>query len=221
MTTQTAKTARTSKQKKNKFVIPRYLAPTKTGFPKQLKIRHRYVESFVLTTGAGLFGTYQFSANGMYDPNITGTGHQPMYFDQLAALYNHYTVLRSKIQIRVSNGTSAIQLCGLYVEDDTTKTPTTAQGCVEQSSSVSRLLSPSGVEGALIMSKSWDAVQMFGPSPLSNDNLQGGPSGNPVEQSYFTFFTQDVAASNIVTAAVTVVIEYDAVWDELILIGQS
>lgn len=217
MTTQTAKTARTqkSRQSKSKFGIPRYLAGTKTGFPKQLKIKHRYVESFVLSTSAGLLGTYQFSCNGLYDPNITGTGHQPMYFDQLAAIYNHYTVLKSTCKVRVTNGVSSVQLIGCYIEDDTSITSANAQACNEQSSAVTRILSPAGVEGALNFSKSWDSVQAFGPGTLANDNLQGTSSSNPTEQQYFTLFIQDVAATNIVNAAFTVVIEYETLWDEL------
>ena len=30
--------------------------------------------------------------NSLFDPDQTGTGHQPYYFDQFAALYNRYTV---------------------------------------------------------------------------------------------------------------------------------
>jgi len=204
-----------AKSRKSKFGVPRYISPTRTGFPKQLRLKHRYVESIVLTTGTGLLGTYQFSVNGLYDPNITGTGHQPMYFDQLAAIYNHYTVVKSKISVKCTSGVSGVQLIGCYIEDDTTITPTSAQAAAEQSSAVSRILSPAGVEGALQFSKAWNAVQAFGPNPLANDNLQGTSGANPTEQQYFTVFTQDVAAASIVTVAFTAVIEYETIWDEL------
>lgn len=51
-------------------------------------------------TGSNL---WQFGANGLYDPDITGTGHQPMYFDNYAALYRQYRVTRSKISVTVVN----------------------------------------------------------------------------------------------------------------------
>jgi len=50
----------------------------------------RYSDYFQLTTTSGAVSTYVFAANGLYDPNITGTGHQPMGFDQLLQFYNHY-----------------------------------------------------------------------------------------------------------------------------------
>lgn len=42
---------------------------------------------------------HDFAANGMYDPDITGVGHQPMGFDQLAAIYQRYRVNACKITV--------------------------------------------------------------------------------------------------------------------------
>lgn len=44
---------------------------------------------------------YQFRANSVYDPDYTGIGHQPMYFDNFASLYTKYRVLSSKITVTV------------------------------------------------------------------------------------------------------------------------
>lgn len=46
---------------------------------------------------------WQFSANGCYDPDTTGLGHQPMYFDNYSAVYNQYRVLKSEITVTVVN----------------------------------------------------------------------------------------------------------------------
>jgi hypothetical protein len=37
--------------------------------------------------------------NSLYDPDFTGSGNQPEYFDQLAALYNRYRVYGSAIKV--------------------------------------------------------------------------------------------------------------------------
>jgi len=42
-----------------------------------------------------------FRANSLYDPNYTGGGHQPNGFDQLIAAYNHFTVISSKIRVKL------------------------------------------------------------------------------------------------------------------------
>lgn len=48
-------------------------------------------------------GNYVFCANGLYDVDITGIGHQPMYFDNYAALYSKYRVNYAKITCTVMN----------------------------------------------------------------------------------------------------------------------
>lgn len=204
------------KRRQAPFRIPRGVGLTGTGFPKQLRTKLRYVESGSITTAAGFPGTHQWTCNGLFDPNITGTGHQPMYFDQLAAIYNHYTVLKSKITVYMINTASTNAFGGLYIEDDTTITPTRSDSMCEQNSSAFRMISSVGqATNPVVFTKSWDAVQAFGPNPLANDNLQGSSAANPTEQQYYTVFTGDIAASAVTSVNLLVVIEYETVWDEL------
>jgi len=44
---------------------------------------------------------YQFRLNSLFDPDFTGTGHQPKGFDQLAALYQRYRVYRVRWKVEV------------------------------------------------------------------------------------------------------------------------
>lgn len=53
----------------------------------------RYSTSFTLDPAATTNPAIRnFRANGMFDPDATGIGHQPRGFDQLMALYDHYIV---------------------------------------------------------------------------------------------------------------------------------
>lgn len=75
-----------------------------------------YSETFDLTQAANTPWNYSYSINGMNDPNLTGGGHQPMGFDQFAALYNNYYVTGMKIKLEgvcVSAGGFQISLGGL------------------------------------------------------------------------------------------------------------
>ena len=56
-----------------------------------------YSDQITLNPAAGTVSKHVFSANGLFDPNITGVGHQPRGFDQYMALYNHYTVIGARI----------------------------------------------------------------------------------------------------------------------------
>jgi len=82
-----------------KRYIPRPVINTGAGFPQKMVMTHKYCDKVQLTSTLGVITNYLFSTNGLYDPNITGTGHQPAYFDQMTPIYNNYTVIMSRIKV--------------------------------------------------------------------------------------------------------------------------
>lgn len=183
------------------------------AFPKQLFNTMRYVDLINIpqVTGAG---RWQFSCNGLYDPNITGTGAQPMYFDQLVAIYDHYTVLKSKIKITIFNNTDTMTNYTLYIDDDTTSN-NTAYVAAQYDTAKTRY-EKTQVAGAITMYATWDATKMFGPNPQAQDSLQGTSAANPTEQSYFTIITLDQGLTSGTTIGALVEIDYYCVWDEYV-----
>jgi len=176
------------------------------------------METVTLTATTGVSAVYQFSCNGMFDPNITGTGHQPFYFDQLAGLYNHYTVQRSWCKLEVAPGAVATNVT-MFVADRTLGSGTPIN-FNESSTGVSgRVLT--NAARPLILRQSWDGKQYFGGDLLDNDNLQGTVAVNPTEQSYFTIAAQAMDATSTTTVLVYVELVYDAIWDELIQVASS
>lgn len=80
---------------------------TSSGFPRQLYTKLNYVETFQLVSTSGSIATRTIHANSLFDPDVTGVGKQPYYFDQFAALYNAYCVYGSKIKIIASSDSAA------------------------------------------------------------------------------------------------------------------
>ncbi|AUW34326.1 capsid protein [Circovirus sp.] len=74
-------------------------------FPPTYSAKMHYVENFSLATGtAGVMGTSaKVSLNSLYDPNMSGSGHQPYGYDQITALYRRYIVSGVKINITFTN----------------------------------------------------------------------------------------------------------------------
>lgn len=69
------------------------------GLGQSFRTKLRYVDNLVLQSVSGAVGRNVFSPQNCFDPNVTGTGHQPMYFDQLAAIFARYKVHGSKIKV--------------------------------------------------------------------------------------------------------------------------
>jgi len=181
-----------------------------------LKMVHRYVELKTITSTTGNLSAYYFSANGMFDPNISGVGHQPLYFDQVTPLYNHYCVVSSTAKLTVvpNGGNVAPIACGLQITDSTSALSVDFQTNSEQTMDAHKdtcyyLGKP------VTLKRTWNAKDWFGKDPLDNTELQGTSSANPTEQSYFGLWlvAQDTASS--VTCYVTMEIEYTAVWKEI------
>jgi len=188
------------------------------GFPKMLKAVHRYRENIRLTTPVSTtYIIHSFSCNGMYDPNISGVGHQPLYFDQLAAVYNHYTVIGSKITITmVTPGpTDGGARCYLNVNDDST-----LSGYVKEYSST-EMTAVNANSTPTTLSNSWSAVKSFGPNPLANDNLQGTTTTNPPEIQNYALYIEFGTSITGFNMDIQVTIDYIAVWDELKDITES
>jgi len=64
-------------------------------------VKLRYAEDVNISAGIAL-GSYDFRANSIFDPNLTGIGHQPLGHDQWAVFYDHYVVLGARIKVTLT-----------------------------------------------------------------------------------------------------------------------
>lgn len=187
------------------------------GFPKKLKATLRYVETVTISLSATDEARYLFSCNGLYDPNITGTGHQPMYFDQLMAIYDHYTVIGSKITAVLLNaGPAGGANIYLGVDDDAS---VNAGFLMERSMYVSTATNDQS--GPKTLNNNWSASKTFGGSILGNDNLQGTVATNPTEVSNYVISVRTPGVVTDESFNFQVTIDYTTIFDELQSISGS
>lgn len=201
-------------------VVPRTITSTGIGFPKKMLMTHKYSQHVLQQSTGGLV-TFDFSANGMYDPNISGAGHQPMYFDQMTTLYDHYHVIGSSFKVYFPPDTDVQYVCGVYLNDNTSLVPTSWDGLVEQTQCKRYFVYPTAVKPTCVTQK-WSAKKIFGGSILGNAELQGDAAGNPPEQTYYTFFFQPTDKfSSTSSLPIIVEVRYIAIWSELKDVAQS
>jgi len=202
----------------NKSALKSYSSPTmslgRQGFPMKLKVKHVYSDIISLTSTTGARATQLYIANGLYDPDYTNAGHQPFLFDQLTPLYNHYTVIASKITVKASNNSASgyPMYVGMFLNDDTNVTPT-LYGMIEQNDSAHKLI-PAGSNATHTMTLNYHPRKAFGGGILNNSLLQGTSAANPSEQQVFTIWAYQPGAQ---TASVDldIFIEFVAIWTEL------
>jgi hypothetical protein len=68
-----------------------------TVVPNELFIKLHYVEQFTLNAALTSTDNYVFRANSLFDPNYTGSGHQPYGYDQWTTFYTGWVVEKCAI----------------------------------------------------------------------------------------------------------------------------
>lgn len=138
-------------------LVSRYLV---SPFPKTRICRHRYVETVTLPAGSGVGVTaqYVFRANGIFDPNFTGTGHQPLYRDEMAARYTNYCVLNAYITVVFDQSATQQKHYGIYLQDSTGALQSDPTTVCEQYGTRGPIIG-SQRNSPLILKKTFDAVR--------------------------------------------------------------
>lgn len=92
-------------------------------FPPRKSVKLIYESTFQLTCGAtSVYGSQRsWALNGLYDTDISGTGHQPYGFDQMAGLYRKYRVNKCKLLIQcVDPNEDAVRVAAILQSPDGT-----------------------------------------------------------------------------------------------------
>jgi hypothetical protein len=194
-------------------------------FPPTITKRLRYSTTFALsaTTGA-ITSTQVFRANDLFDPDFTGTGHQPMGFDQLMTWYNHFVVIWAKITVvaKCTSG-SAPTVC-LRVDADSTPL-TVIDRIVEIGGCVTEDLEVKGAYGAnkkLSMTADICKLQGVSRSAITADpSLQGNAAASPAECTYFHITLWDTVATTTGSCECDVILEQIAIFLEPRNISES
>jgi len=194
----------------------------------------RYSQQVQLDPTTGV-AVQQFRMNSLHDPDYTGTGHQPMGYDQLCpALYQQWWVTASKITIDAVFLTDAASIASVGINrcefaffataNDTT-VPTTVDQMLENHNCKFHHLS--GYQNRGRMEIALYHPPYFGVSEkqyIADDNYGGAAGSNPTR-----WVVGNLAAcsgyqgSDTTLGAVEfqVMIEFDAIFMAPVVLGSS
>lgn len=183
------------------------LSPMQYGFPNSIITKLKYCDIITFSPAAGVIAKNLFRANGIFDPDFSGTGHQPMYRDQYAGIYENYVVLGSRIKVTWQGRTNLVgDLVGICGDNDTT-TSTTTTTLLEQNNSVHALIAdPGGPLTTLYLT--YSPEQMIGANQKDEGQAFTLCTADPTDQFIFCVWVQATDGSSVTVVDAVIEIEY-------------
>lgn len=180
--------------------------------------RLRYYEEVTINPTSGTVAAVPYGANCMWDVLLSTGGHQPMGFDQLMALYDHYEVYGARITVRfIPNGDQ--YYCGVYLDDDTSA-PGGITQIMEQRGTKMGVLTVTSSRPTIV-TKNYSQIKTYGKPARGSDNQRGTAAANPTEQTVFQVWMAGVGGADPAACTVLVEIEYFAKFSELKTLPQG
>lgn len=185
-------------------------------FPKTFRTKLRYESSIQLDAGLASSVSHLFRCGSVFDPDYTGVGHQPRYFDQIMPLYDHFTVIGSMITVKAVNNTTDVMVVGVQKSGAPTP-PGNINSLIEQRNSVYKWVGNAASNSSIQTIRMKYSPKSFLniPNPLSSENLRGTIATNPDEDAYFmvTVGSHD-ASLNPGPMTIRIIIDYIVVFTE-------
>lgn len=186
---------------------------------KKFIFKTKYMDTSIsINPGAGgTVASHVIGANCLYDPDITGVGHQPLGFDEMMAMYDHYTVIGSRIRCWFANtDTTQNQLIGIYVSDSSSPA---ADPRVIIENGMGKYNYLQEHEAGARHTKQitlGHSVKKFNSvsNVLDRADLQGTATSNPSEKSYFHIWAASTNATDPGAVRLCYEIEYTAILTE-------
>lgn len=179
------------KTKKNTSRQPRFSLlknPTTVGKKAYTRAVLKYCENttFLNPGSSGAASVYVFTANGLYDPNITGVGHQPVGFDQYMQLYNEYVVVGSTIKVVFANSDNGYPISvGISLLDFST-TGADMRKYVENGNTTWTICSQRGGGKDVTTLNHQADIRKFSTQEVFNEQgFTGTASNNPLDTHYY------------------------------------
>lgn len=184
------------------------------GFPNSIITKLRYCTYLDLTGTGGVVQANNYAANGCYDPDVTGTGHQPMFFDNYTNLYDQYAVIGSKITVTYAPAVTTLPHFVGITGDDDTSTSTNLETLMELNNSISTMVGGAGAS-PVTLTQTFEPLEMFGVDAKDDGSSSTSTGANPSELWVFKVWAIPADVATLSHCYCRVEIDYTVKFSEL------
>jgi len=147
---------------------------------------------FVNYSAAGL-SVQTYALNSLYDPDYSGSGTQPVGFDEIMAIYYYYRVISVRVRISCTNAGSAAIMAVTPARDSTSPTQITAMAANE--GAVSELIAGTYGQNKKVIVKDINIAQYLGLKSNIGDDLHGTTTTSPARVVYLHIGLEEIDLS--------------------------
>lgn len=189
------------------------------GMPDRLRVVLPYSQ-LNLYSGSALPSAQVFRVNSAFDPDFSGTGHQPSYFDKISAVYGRYYVAGFSLEVHISQQAAATQATEWVVcYSDQNISANTVEELTEakyQMSGILGLPTGAGAVAKVFMPEMTTQKLMGQPITEPDDNMYADVGANPNDVAWGIIKLQTVDATANVSARIRAILYLDIIFKEVL-----
>jgi len=186
------------------------------GFPDRLKTTLRYVQD-ISHAGSATPSAQVFAMNSLFDPDNSGTGHQPSFFDTFAGVYARYYVEAFKLEATIINE-SAIPVIYAIGYSDQAMTSNAVALLSESKFFEAGAVGPLTGLGVKNILLPWMTSQQLMGTPFTeaDDNMYASTGASPNDVAWGTCRIAASDASTTITVRVRYKLTFRCVFKDLL-----
>lgn len=174
--------------------------------PKMLIVTLPYVHraTFGFNVGSSIANN-TFRANSCFDPEFTGTGHQPHGFDQWSAMFKTYTVLSSRLSVtmnQLSDNSLHTVTAGVRLLREDDRTDYEALGIINRTEDPGTAYKQFGQTGSsriVTIRNTYKAKAFWRRKTLTDDNQEADTNANPLDEALWVTWIHRSSLGNVYT----------------------
>lgn len=185
------------------------------GIPDLVRTCLKYSEMIAFTASATP-SAQVFLINSLFDPNFSGTGHQPSFYDFFQSMYSRYCVLGVSAVLDIENE-SAVAITCAAVFADTNVGAQTVESLSEAMRCKSAIVGPAGsVNTKRIVMPATAIASIMGQRDLASDpNMYASVGSSPTDNCWFVYKCASTDGSTTVTSRVKFNILFDCIFKDV------